>query len=247
MTMQRLININLRHFHLLLIRRSRRIDLISFWNDDWIENIVCYDFSFFLLRFDSGNNGMRSNRDLYPEDLQQIYPIRKLSLPTTPSATNESNDFYSIIEIMRSKWLSSDEGMRLDYLDRFKQSCEKYLQFIRNQHLSFGHESQFHQTLHSFLTSILDVLNYMTSSNLDLSLRIKLVLATCLGWLIKHAQVIYCKKNYRTICTVFKNILFHGASNNRQLAVRTFVNKHFEAKRLNLFEPWPLNFVFFVV
>ena len=120
---------------------------------------------------------------------------------------------------MRSKWLSANETNRLAYLDRFKQACEKYLQIIRTQYLSPTRDSQFHQVLHSFLSTILDLLSYITSSNLDLSIKIKLVLSTCLGWLIKHAQVNYCKKNYKTICTVFKNILLNGQSNNRQLAV----------------------------
>jgi hypothetical protein len=120
---------------------------------------------------------------------------------------------------MQSKWLSANETNRLDYLERFKQSCEKYLQIIRTQYLPTTNDSQFHQVLYAFLTSILDLLSYITSSNLDLTIKIKLVLSTCLGWLIKHAQVNYCKKNYKTICTIFKNILLNGQSNNRQLAV----------------------------
>ena len=170
-----------------------------------------------------GINGNRSYSDQYTDDLQHLYPLRKASLPPQPTPvlpfSTESSDFYSIVELMRSKWLAADENNRLDYLERFKQTCDKYLQSIRTQHLSTGHDTQFHQVLHSFLTSILDLLYYLTSSNLDLSIRIKLVLSTCLGWLIKHAQVIYCKRNYKTICTVFKNILLHGQSNNRQLAV----------------------------
>ena len=170
-----------------------------------------------------GTNGLRSHIDQHPDDLQHLHPIRKASLPPQPTSllaiSNESADFHSIVELMRSKWLAADESNRLDYLERFKQTCDKYLQSIRTQHLSTGHDTQFHQVLHSFLTAILDLLFYLTSSNLDLSIRIKLVLSTCLGWLIKHAQVIYCKRNYKTICTVFKNILLHGQSNNRQLAV----------------------------
>ena len=170
-----------------------------------------------------GINGNRSHSDQHTDELQHLYPLRKASLPPQPTPvlpfSNESSDFYSIVELMRSKWLAADENNRLDYLERFKQTCDKYLQSIRTQHLSAGHDTQFHQVLHSFLTAILDLLYYLTSSNLDLSIRIKLVLSTCLGWLIKHAQVIYCKRNYKTICTVFKNILLHGQSNNRQLAV----------------------------
>jgi hypothetical protein len=134
-------------------------------------------------------------------------------------STGESSDFHAIVDSMRSKWLSTDENHRLEYLERFKQACDKYLQSIRAQHLSSGHDTQFHQVLHHFLATILDLLHYLTSSSLELSIRIKLVLLTCLGWLIKQAQVTYCKKNYRPICTVFQNILLHGQSNNRQLAV----------------------------
>jgi uncharacterized ubiquitin-like protein YukD len=123
---------------------------------------------------------------------------------------------------MRSKWLSANEVNRLNYLDRFKQASDKYLQFIRTQNLLTINDSQFQQILFTFLTAILDLLSYITSSNLDLSIKIKLVLSTCLGWLIKHAQVNYCKRNYKTICTVFKNILLNGQSNNRQLAVSSF-------------------------
>lgn len=159
------------------------------------------------------------------EDLQPLYAVRKSSLtsqptPLVPPTSYELTEFHSIIDLMRSKWLAADETNRLEYLERFKQACEKYLQIIRNQHLSNIHDTQFHQVLHRFLTSILDLLNYLTSSNLDLSIKLKLVLSTCLGWLIKQAQVTYCKKNYKTICAVFKNILLHGQSNNRQLAVR---------------------------
>jgi len=123
---------------------------------------------------------------------------------------------------MHSKWLSANEENRLNYLDRFKQASDKYLQAIRAQHISTTNDSQFHQILYTFLTAILDLLSYITSSNLDLSIKIKLVLSTCLGWLIKHAQVNYCKRNYKTIYKIFKNILLNGKSNNRQLAVGFF-------------------------
>jgi hypothetical protein len=114
--------------------------------------------------------------------------------------------------------MSSNETNRLSYLDRFKISCDKHLQHLHSQYSSKT-DSQFFQVLYTFFTSILDLLSYMTSSNLDLSIKIKLVLSTCLGWLIKHSQGNYCKKNYKTICTIFKNILLNGQSNNRQLAV----------------------------
>ncbi len=162
-----------------------------------------------------------------------IFSIRKPPLPTqTSNTTAESAEFYSIIELMRSKWLSSNETNRLNYLDRFKQACEKYLQVIRTQYLTIN-DSQFHQVLCTFLTAILDLLSYITSSNLDLSIKIKLILSTCLGWLIKHAQVTYCKRNYKTICQVFKNILLNGQSNNRQLAVGFFL-KYFYKKKNEL-------------
>jgi hypothetical protein len=169
--------------------------------------------SYFL----NGNNHL--------DDSHQSVSTRKPPLPSQTSiTTNESTEFHSIIELMRSKWLSANDTIRLHYLDRFKQACDKYLQVIRTQHLSTTtHDSQFHQALYTFLTTILDLLSYVTSSNLELSIKIKLVLSTCLGWLIKHAQVSYCKRNYKTICTVFKNILLNGQSNNRQLAVSFWI------------------------
>ena len=154
-----------------------------------------------------------SNGTNHTDESNQLHSSRK---PSHPSP--ESTEFYSIIELMRSKWLSANEANRLNYLERFKQAAEKYLQFIRLQHLA-GNDTQFHQVLYTFLTTMLDLLSYITSSNLELTIKIKLVLCTCLGWLIKHAQVNYCKRNYKTICTVFKNILINGQSNNRQLAV----------------------------
>jgi len=119
---------------------------------------------------------------------------------------------------MHSKWMSSNEENRLNYLDRLKLLCDKQLQILRSQYLSKT-DSQYPQVLYTFFTSILDLLSYITSSNLELSIKIKLILSTILGWIIKHAQGTYSKKNYKTICTVFKNILLNGQSNNRQLAV----------------------------
>jgi hypothetical protein len=131
---------------------------------------------------------------------------------------------------MRSKWMSSSETNRLLYLDRFKIACEKY---FRAQPPPASSDAQSHQLLQTFFTSILDLLYYITSSNLDLSIKIKLVLSTCLGWLVKHSQVNYCKKSYKTICSVFKNILLNGQSNNRQLAVSLFL--FLQAKNKTLF------------
>ena len=50
---------------------------------------------------------------------------------------------------MRSKWLAADEQTRLEYLDRFKQACDKYLQTIRNQHLSNVHDNSIPPSLTS--------------------------------------------------------------------------------------------------
>ncbi len=122
---------------------------------------------------------------------------------------------------MRSKWMSSNESNRLNYLDRFKISCDKHFEYLHSQYSSKT-DAQLFQTLYTFFTSVLELLSYITSSNLDLSIKIKLVLSTCLGWLVKHAQGNYCKKHYKTICQIFKNILLNGQSNNRQLAVRKF-------------------------
>ncbi len=170
-----------------------------------------------------GTNGILVQRNNHFDDSHTILSNRKPPLPPQSpiptSIRNESSDFYSIVNSMRSNWSLANEMNRLNYLDHFKQACEKYLQIIRTQYLSSTHESEFHQVLHTFLTAILDLLSYLTSSDLDLSIKIKLVLCTCLGWLIKHAQVTYCKRNYKTICTVFKNILLNGQANNRQLAV----------------------------
>ncbi|CAF0847128.1 unnamed protein product [Rotaria sordida] len=170
----------------------------------------------------TGTNNVRSHGNNHPDNSHNIFSTRKLpftsqSSITTP-ITNENSDFDTIVELIRSKWLSANDTNRLNYLDQFKQACDKSLQLIRSQYLSTTNNSQFHQTLHTFLTTILDLLSYITSSNLDLSIKIKLVLCTCLGWLIKHAQVSYCKRNYKTICIIFKNILLNGQSNNRQLA-----------------------------
>ena len=165
-----------------------------------------------LIHYFLGANGFR------PNGTENTYSAQKSSLLSQV----DTPDIYSLIEIMRSKWMSSNEGVRLNYLDRFKISCEKYFQLLRSQYSSASTtaiDPQFFQALNTFLTSILDLLSYITSSNLDLSIKIKLVLSTCVAWLIKHAQGNYCKKNYKTICTVFKNILLNGQSNNRQLAV----------------------------
>jgi hypothetical protein len=161
---------------------------------------------------------LRANGTNHPDT---TVPTQKLPLPSQ----TETPEIYSLIEMMRSKWMASNEAIRLNYLDRFKIACEKYFQLLRTQHSSSSTtttiDSQFFQALHIFLTSILDLLSYITSSNLDLSIKIKLVLSTCLAWLIKHAQGNYCKKNYKPMCTIFKNILLNGQSNNRQLAVRS--------------------------
>ncbi|CAF3568864.1 unnamed protein product [Rotaria socialis] len=162
-----------------------------------------------------GNNHVDSSNNLF---LTRKPPVPSQMPVATAITPNDNSEFDSIVELMRSKWLSANDANRLHYFDLFKQACEKCLQSIRAQYSSTPHNPQFHQALHSFLTIILDLLSYITSSNLELAIKIKLVLCTCLGWLIKHAQVNYCKRNYKTICTIFKNILLNGQSNNRQLA-----------------------------
>ncbi|CAF2687738.1 unnamed protein product [Rotaria sp. Silwood2] len=161
-----------------------------------------------------GTNGFRPNANNHSD---------KILSTQTPalSVQRENSDLHSLIEIIRSKWISSNEPDRINYLERFQISYDKYFQTICSQYpsTSVTINSQFYQVLHTFLASILDLLSYITSTNLDLSIKIKLVLSTCLAWLIKHAQENYCKKNYKTICIIFKNILFNGQSNNRQLAV----------------------------
>jgi hypothetical protein len=142
---------------------------------------------------------------------------------------------------MHSKWLTSNETNRLNYLDRFMILCDKNFHLLHSQYptsLTSTLDSPFHQSLHSFLTSVLELLSYLTSSNLDLSIKIKLLLSSCLAWLIKHAQGNFCKKNYKTICLVFKNILLNGQSNNRQLAVCFFSPLFMHLKR---------NIVFFYI
>jgi hypothetical protein len=134
----------------------------------------------------------------------------------------DSSDIYSLIETMRSKWMSSNESNRLNYLERLKILCDKHHQSLHSQFAS-KNDSQLFQNLYTFFTTVLELLSYITSSNLELSIKCKLVLSTCLGWLIKHAQGNYCKKHYKIMCMVFKNILFNGQSNNRQLAVGEFL------------------------
>ena len=158
-----------------------------------------------------GSVGHRSNGNNHSDDGH--------SLQKTSSM--ENSDVYALIDSMRSKWMSSTESNRLNYLDRFKASCDKHFQTLHSQHSSTN-DTQLFRSLYAFFTSILDLLSYITSSNLDLSIKIKLVLSTCLGWLIKHAQGNYCKKHYKSICNIFKNILLNGQSNNRQLAVGDF-------------------------
>ena len=114
--------------------------------------------------------------------------------------------------------MSTDETNRLNYLDRLKILCEKHFQTLYSQYSSSSRTTD-SQILYSFLTSILDLLSYITSSNHNASIKMKLVLSTCLAWLIKYAQLNYCQQNYKALCAVFKNILVNGQSNNRQLAV----------------------------
>jgi hypothetical protein len=155
-----------------------------------------------------GSNGFHPNGNNHPDN----------TLSTQKSTSSEPSDIYSLIETMRSKWMSSNESNRSNYLDRLKDLSDKHLQLLNSQY-SLKSDSQLHQVLHTFFSSVLDLLSYITSSNLELSIKIKLFLSTRLAWIIKHGQGNYCKKNYKIICIVFKNILLNGQSNNRQLAV----------------------------
>ena len=124
--------------------------------------------------------------------------------------TNGTVDVYSLMEQMRAHWTSIDEPDRLSYLDSFQTACEQYLPTL---------DTQLQSLLHRFFVSILDLLHFLTSSELDLTIRMKLVLATSLAWLIKHAQLNFCRSQFKPICALFKSILLHGQANNRQLAV----------------------------
>lgn len=134
---------------------------------------------------------------------------------------NDVSDVNSLIETIRLKWMQFDETNRANYFEHLRNSCDKYVQTLSSKYPSLNNP-QFHQVLYTFLASLLDLLSYVTATNLDLSIKIKLVLSTCLAWLIKHAQKTFCKQHYKTICVIFKNIVFNGQSNNRQLAVCGF-------------------------
>lgn len=175
-----------------------------------MQTLILTPFTFFFL----GTNGFRSNNNTILDG--------NLSLQTFDSPMSlENSDVYSLIEIIRAKWMSSNESFRCSYLDRLRISCDKHFQTLHSQHSSssVAINSQISQTLQAFLTSILDLLSYITSSSIDLSLKLKYIMATCLAWLIKNAQVTYCKKNYKTMCRIFRNIFFNGQQNNRQIAV----------------------------
>ncbi|CAF3644622.1 unnamed protein product [Adineta steineri] len=157
-------------------------------------------------------NGFHSNSTNYTDNM---FSTQK----TTLSSQIESSDINSLIETIHTKWMTSNETNRLIYVDRLLVLSDKSFQILRSQYPSTStSDLLFHQPLHTFLSSILELLSYITGTNIDLSIKIKLVLSTCLVWLIKHSQGNYCKKHYKTICQVFKNILLNGQSNNRQLA-----------------------------
>ena len=206
------------------LRRILGVDLLTTYLDTYELNLQ-RTYQIFIPQQDDQTQIPIIDTDLEDEDETPRASIRTNnsfhddSLTIKQSA--ERTEFYSIVDLMQSKWLIIDDTDRLNYLDRFKIACENYLQLIRQQYLTNNNDTQFHQILYTFLTAILDLLAYLTSTSfqLDLSLRIKLILLTCLGWLIKHAQVNYCKRNYKTILMIFKNILINGQANNRQLAV----------------------------
>ena len=154
-----------------------------------------------------GSGAFRTNGNNHSEN---NYTIQK-------TLASDTSDVYALLETIRSKWLSSTETNRLNYLERLKMACDKHLQMTHAQYSSKT-DTQLYQTLQTFYTSVLELLFYITTSNLEFPIKVKLVLSTCLGWLVKHSQGVYCKKHYKTICLVFKNILLNGQSNNRQLA-----------------------------
>ena len=136
------------------------------------------------------------------------------------SSQNDNSEMHSLIETMRAKWMTSNDANRLNYLDRLIVLSDKAFQIFRSQHPpSSAFDAQFHQALNALLSPILEILSYIMSANIELSVKIKLVLSTSLAWVIKHGQGNFCKKNYKSICTTFKNVLLNGQSNNRQLAV----------------------------
>jgi hypothetical protein len=122
----------------------------------------------------------------------------------------------SLIELIRSTWPSLNETERVNYLHRLRISCDQHVTSLLTD------DQQYHELFAVHLISILDLLHSITSSDFDLSIKTKLVLLTSLAWLIKRGQINYCRKQLPTICTTFKNILRHGQSNDRQLAVGDF-------------------------
>ncbi|UJR15557.1 hypothetical protein I4U23_002496 [Adineta vaga] len=165
-----------------------------------------------LIYSQTETNGYRSNSHPYSNN---IFATQRSIL----SSQSESSEMHSLIETMRAKWMTSNETNRLSYLDRLIVLSDKSFQIFRSQHPpSSTFDPQFHQSLQTLLSPILEILSYITSTNIELSIKIKLVLSTSLAWIVKHGQGNFCKKNYKSICTVFKNILLNGQSNNRQLA-----------------------------
>ncbi|CAF0871745.1 unnamed protein product [Adineta ricciae] len=135
------------------------------------------------------------------------------------SSQSDNSEMLSLIDTMRAKWMTSNDTNRLNYLDRLIVLSDKAFQIFRSQHPpSSAFDAQFHQALNALLSPILEILSYIMSANIELSVKIKLVLSTSLAWVIKHGQGNFCKKNYKSICTTFKNVLLNGQSNNRQLA-----------------------------
>lgn len=127
-----------------------------------------------------------------------------------------------MIELIRSRWVSFVETDRVHHLNHLKNTCERYYQTLstENSISSATRDKEFFQIFQSCLIAFLNLLNSITSKDQNLSIKVKLVLSTCLAWVIKHAHVNFCRKYLKTIINTFKNILFHGSSNNRQLAVR---------------------------
>ena len=146
------------------------------------------------------------------------------SKPSVSTFSFETTDIPALMEMIRSNWSTFNETDRSTHLNRLKTDCEKYHQTIQTQYSpsSTARDKQVHQLLQPCLMSMLDLLYSLTLADIDLSIKSKLVLSTCLAWLVKYGQVSFCRKHVRKICSTFKNILLNGQANNRQLAVGDF-------------------------
>lgn len=145
----------------------------------------------------------------------------------------ESTEIKFFIETIRANWISFEENERIEHLNRLKSLCDQFYHSIQ-QYLSKKNERNFNRALEPCLSAIFELLQNLTSTNLELSIKVKLILFTCLAWLIKYSSVSFNRKNRKALSTIFKKILTVGNSNNRQLAVRTFRSEE-NNQRLFLF------------